>query len=229
MVNKSKLLLPLLLSLTSIFCVGYAGWTLGDNSVSTSISASVGDVIEGKYKEAIFYVKGSEEGFDYYVLNNEYFYTDTTFSIKLVIYPTSLYNICKDTEVDITFGIQYEMGSTFNYLFFEDNDMQQPPSFYRCQLSDYNNYYINSEELSYSKESVNNGQLNRFTLSANIKLYSEYSPSIYSLTSYFRKDTEDSYIFLDIVFPFVLKDGINKGILNATNFNIITNLKGVSI
>ena len=46
MVKKTKLLLPLLLSLTSIFCVGYAGWAFTiDSSISTTISAKVGDVI----------------------------------------------------------------------------------------------------------------------------------------------------------------------------------------
>ena len=45
MVKKAKLLLPLVLSLTSIFCVGYAGWTLSGTGVSTSVNASVGDVI----------------------------------------------------------------------------------------------------------------------------------------------------------------------------------------
>ena len=44
MVKKAKLLLPLLLSLTSIFCAGYAGWTLSGTGVSTSVNASVGDV-----------------------------------------------------------------------------------------------------------------------------------------------------------------------------------------
>ena len=46
MVKKTKLLLPLLLSLISIFCVGYAGWTLSGTGVSTSVNASVGDVID---------------------------------------------------------------------------------------------------------------------------------------------------------------------------------------
>ena len=52
MVKKAKLLPPLLLSLTSIFCVGYAGWTLSGNGVSTSVSASSGDVLyTGDYFE----------------------------------------------------------------------------------------------------------------------------------------------------------------------------------
>lgn len=46
MVKKAKVVLPLLLSLTSIFCVGYAGWTLSGTGVSTSVNASVGDVID---------------------------------------------------------------------------------------------------------------------------------------------------------------------------------------
>lgn len=44
MVKKAKLLLPLFLSLTSIFCVGYAGWTLSGTGISTNVNASVGDV-----------------------------------------------------------------------------------------------------------------------------------------------------------------------------------------
>ena len=191
MVKKAKLLLPLFLSLTSIFCVGYAGWTLSGTGVSTSVNASVGDVTELgnilSIKDSInFEYNTTYSGFvnNGLIGNQLSFYVDFNFSI-------SSYCNYKNITTSST-DLLFRLNVTSNYADF-DNAVTNCTAEYQTLVSGNTSNFALCNENGVRRHYY---QSNSSTITNISTLQQEFNINAYeSNTSYASVDFKLKYTF----------------------------------
>lgn len=212
------------LTILSMFCVGFSSWSIND-SQKIGLEVEVSDVMNFDFSNSIFYVIGSEEGFDFYNFDNKRYYTDTTFSIKGKCRPDLLKEKYASIDVNVIFGLTYSYYTLENYdIFNSNNSLLEVPTNFKCQLEISENRFLYSNELSYyTTTSLNQTS---YTLEGSLLVYSDSEPCLYSLTKEYQSGT--NYVYFEILFDFINLDLNNDTIFPQLTFNFITNLKGVT-
>lgn len=225
-INKVWGGLSLLISI-SLFCIGYSSWLTNPSILKANITTSIGEIEEYNFSTSCNYVIGSEKGFNYYVFENQRYYTSTTFSLRLRVNPNLVKKLFSGSTIKINFGLKYSYLTDSNInLFQKDNGIIEPPRYYKCILENSGNRVILSDSLVSSSNSFTNGNT-IYTLKGDVVLYDENEPSLYSISKEYQKG--DEYLFFDIIFEFIDINLSTNTIFPEINFNFITNVPGANL
>lgn len=202
MTLKSKMSLLVFLTTISIVSVGFSSWSITTPKTIYG-NIEVDNVQYFDFKDSAYTIKRKEFGFNYYVLEDRYYYTSSTMGFKIKIRPDLLKSYYEGNEIFINLGIgyQYETEKAL-CLFTDNNDYFVKPSKARVCVDGTANRFLYSEDLNYSTESVGN-YTTSYSLIGNMILYSDSNPSLYSISKDFQKSTE--YVYLTVYFDFEIK------------------------
>lgn len=226
-ISYTKKLKYLICTFFSIFCLslGFSSWTLAEQ-VKTDLVFEVGKIENFDYKNSAGYEKNSEYFFDYYIFNGTYKFTSNMMGLNIIVKPNLVEQYFDNKDVSILIGVEYTVLSSMQFdIFLKGNKFVVPPTYFRCNLDGFENYYINSSELIYSNHVV--GGYTTYSLKGNVFLNSKYSNSLKSICDGFS-DPLEAYTF-NVSFNFKILDSINlSNYLQNTKFKFTTSL-GASI
>lgn len=223
-VDLFKLRLILILISTSLLGCGFSTWLIGSGgNNSFNIDFDSGEINNIEYFGTAFYIKDSENGFDFYTFTNDYgeiirIYTDSQFSIRIKVSPKIMESLFT-ADTFATFGIMYELNSNVNYDIFSENDFLIAPSYMTFKLENTNRIFYSSK-LIYSSYTL--GTTTSYILSSNVLLYSKSKPSLYSTAMDFQKSNE--FLYFTICFDFKIETLSFDSIFNTLKFNFVTSL-----
>lgn len=224
---KHKKYIILLLSCFSVGCIGFSSWNMIYGDIPKfNLDVSTGELISADYKGAVFYLENSEKGFDYYVVNNIYYYTNTSFSLDFIIY-RNIINSSFETDISVHFGISYSYDKNFDFdIFNNSNSSIIAPQYFVCKIANNEAYYLNSSNLVYTKKTNPINELqNTYSLKGEILLYSKTKPSLYSLVKAFPGN--EQYVKFTVCFDFEITNSLSiSNDLNYLNFEFDTSLEG---
>ena len=168
-------------------------------------------------RNAVTYIENSEKGFDYYIYDNDYYFKETSYSIRLKISPNLIENyISTYNQVNLTFGLEYSLPITSQFdIFSKDNLNTIPPSKAQYFLELNKGFYMESDECINGSNIVGNHI--SYTLSSSINIFGEQN-SLYSFTKKYQKTTE--YIYLTAKYYFKINDSFKENIENYKNITM---------
>ena len=223
-INFLKLKIIVVLFSTSMFCSGFSSWLIGvgDNN-NFNINFNFGEINNVEYLDTAFYIKNSEDGFDFYTFTNDFgetirVYTDSQFSIRIKISPKMM-ETSFTSDIFATFGIMYELSSNVNYDIFSENDFLIAPYYITFQLENTNRKFY-SNNLVHSLSTT--GTKTSYILSSSVLLFSSSKPSLYSTAKAFQKNNE--FLYFSVCFDFKIISLNYDAIFNTLKFNFLTSL-----
>lgn len=154
-------------------------------------------------RNAITYIENSEKGFDYYIYDNNFYFKETSYSIRLKISPKLIENyIITYNELSLIFGLQYSCSATNQFDIFSSNNIYTiPPSRAQYYLELNDGFYMESEDCSYESKVI--GSDMSYALKSQIPIFGNEN-SLYSFTKKYQKNTE--YIYLTAKYDFGIND-----------------------
>ena len=225
MISKMKINLILSLCLISLISIGFSSWYISEDDNGIYGSLDVDNVGEIDLNESIYYINGSEDGFDYYIFDNKYYFTKTSYSIKIKINPKNIeQKLSNYGMLFVTFGISYT--TTLDYdIFSENNPFAISPKYVVYSLNKVPSFCIKSNECVANVKTNENGT-KTYSLFSTIPLYDTINPSLYSLAKKYQKGTE--YIYINASYDFEILDNFIINILNfeSVNMNFHISLDG---
>ena len=202
----------------SCFTIGYSSWlTAADEINKAEIQVSIGDVTEPNLRNAISYIQNSEKGFDYFSYDNNYYFKETSYSIRLKISPILIENyISTYKSVPLKFGLQYSYPSSDKFdIFSNSNEYIIAPSRVLYSLDLNPSFYIESEECQYN--SYQSGANTTYELDSTISIFGTEN-SLYSFTKKYQKSSE--YIYLTAKYDFEIKESFIANIERYKNLQM---------
>lgn len=217
--------LLLLLSNIILFGSGFSSWIINTGK-NYEINFAVGDISSIDYGGAAYYIKNSEKGFEFYLYNDEYFFTKTNISFQIKVRPDLLKTLYYGNDISVRFGLQYEFDAGQNYEIFTNNEYIKSPQNILINSDVIKNKILFSNKINYEKEIVSSS-ITKYKLYSDLLLYSDYKSSIYSIFKDLQSN--NSYIYLNVIFCFEDINLNNDANFKDVSFKIFTSLNGVFI
>lgn len=212
--------LLLVLCNVSLLGVGFSSWVMtGGVSTEANINVEVGDIVQDNiYGESISYIIGSEKLPSYYCYDNKYELINAIFSLKIKIRPDLVKSMFNGQEVEAYFGL--ECIKQANNYFDDTVSGFVIPNFYTCYVENIDNCYLNSNALEIKSEQSS------IKIGANILVYSDKKPSLYSICNYYQSNM--NYVYFDVKFELgIKKELIVDTTLLTSSFCFYTSIGGV--
>lgn len=193
------------LLVASIASIGFSSWLIGggDSNNKGDINVTFGDVVEPNLRNAISYIENSEDGFEYYIYDNNFYFTETSYSIRLKVSPYLLADyITTYPELYLSLGLEYSCPVTNQFDIFSSTNVNTvPPKRVQYCLELNDSFYMESEDCIFS--SYTSGSNIVYGLSSKIAIFGNDN-SLYYFTKKYQKTTE--FVYLTAKYDFELKD-----------------------
>lgn len=207
-------------SFLSVCAVGYSTWAFSGGNTQVSVPTTVASTKNFSYGKTVYYINGSESGFEYYVYDNQYYFTSTSYSLEFKVSPVLLLStFANGGEILLNFSISYTSDS-FD-MFSNSNSNATVPSRVRYHLKNEKSISMTSMPIEYSIDS------NTRTLASSIYLYSDTMPSLYSMTKNYSTSST-TYVYLWASFDFELKDGFSGTSFENISMKMTTSVNGAA-
>ena len=204
--------------------VGFSGWISQNIPSEASIDVSVGDIVSVDYLDSIYYVLGSERFFSYYVLDGEYFFTNTSVSFDICLDYSILDNNNFDGS-EITIALEYDFRTTLSYdIFSPNNTYLSVPSYLRIHLKDNETIQYYSNPVSYSSVDIGDGKT-KYSLSADTMLSSSSTNSLANRFKYYKRNNSIQTLTCSFDFEVLDKQTFVSNI-NSLSFRVMTSFGG---
>lgn len=224
LINKAMPLV-FILSIISLSGVGFSSWVIGTSNVVANGNITIADVETIDLQNTVAYVRNSEQGFDYYIYDGVYYFTDTSFSIRIQINPYLMDTKLNYSHLSLYFGLSYMSLTSNNYdIFASDNAYTTPPTKAVYAYEKNPEFYMESDAANYSK--IVNGTSTTYSLSTNIMLYGNDN-SLYSFAKKYQ--INQTSVYLTATYNFDLKNDFLSNIDKYKNLNMkfYLSVKGV--
>lgn len=224
LINKTMPLV-FLLSIISLSGVGFSSWVIGTSNAVASGTITVADVETINLQNTVAYVRNSEQGFDYYIYDGVYYFTDTSFSIRIQINPYLMDTKLSYSHLSLYFGLSYMSLTSNNYdIFASDNTYTTPPLNAVYAYEKNPEFYMESDAVNYSK--TVNGSSTTYSLSSTILLYGNDN-SLYTFAKKYQEN--QTSVYLTATYNFGLKSDFLSKIdeYKKLNMKFYLSVKGV--
>lgn len=213
-------------TLVAVLSVGFSGWVINPGA-NVDLDVDVGNVREGTqdFGNNAYYKKGTQKGFSYYTVDDDYHFTSTSVSIQFFIKPEAIQKALNE-ETRISFSLSYQARTTLDILLFKkEGGVSEPASSLRFEYTKNPDSRFFSDTFNYSETEIENGK-SEYKISAEATLFSDDNPS---LSTYFAdSDKTGNGIVLDVIFDFTILDvnSFASSLNNIKSMTISTSVEG---